>query len=111
MRNAAKYLTAVAVLAAVVVVTWRTAQPNAGAEHDGFHLVCTAPECGRHFVVPRNEFNTYPADPQSQRMKCEACGQFTAVLAKPCATCGRWYPATDGAGCPTCAQPDRPAGR
>ncbi|MCO6436460.1 MAG: hypothetical protein J5J06_05180 [Phycisphaerae bacterium] len=69
-----------------------------------FHLLCTNPQCGYHFVIQRKfGFNDFP-------VTCPKCEQKTGHRARPCyspACGGRWVvPHTDGRveRCPRCGQ-------
>lgn len=61
------------------------AQPR--AETADFHVVCSDPACGEHFVIrERFKFDDFP-------VKCRKCGKETAVRAMRCfsTTCrGAW---------------------
>ncbi|MGQ9651126.1 MAG: hypothetical protein ACUVXJ_13535 [Phycisphaerae bacterium] len=89
--------------------TWIKVSAVTPAKADGFHLKCTAPECGWCFTIPRDQVRTYPRDPNGQGFRCEKCGKFSAQIASRCEQCGEWYAVSQGTGreggCPKCAGP------
>jgi hypothetical protein len=75
------------------------------ADTADFHVVCTSPSCGEHFVIHRRfGFDDFP-------VPCPACKQKTGSAARLCAssTCrGRWVvpiPRGDAIICPHCGEP------
>ena len=70
-----------------------------------FHVLCSRPECGEHFIINRSfGFRSFP-------VPCAKCQQTTGNLARQCNSekChGRWVrptPDETGSTCPMCAQP------
>lgn len=92
--------------------TYMKVSAAASAQADGFHLKCTAAECGWYFTIPREQVRTYPRDPNGQGFRCEKCGKYSAQIASRCEQCGEWYAVTQGAGreggCPKCAGQQTP---
>jgi hypothetical protein len=79
------------------------AQPE--AKTADFHVVCTNPDCGHHFLIHEKfGFHRFP-------VVCPACGQKTGAEARRCfsETCrGRWVAPREVNGklqCPVCGQP------
>ncbi|HNQ24627.1 MAG TPA: hypothetical protein PKK06_16205 [Phycisphaerae bacterium] len=67
-----------------------------------YHVICTNPECGQHFILRRpKSFSDFP-------VRCPKCEQRTGMRALPCnsATCrGKWVvPQVQGSEqrCPQC---------
>lgn len=78
------------------------AEPAPRAETADFHVICTNPDCGKHFVTNRDfDFNDFP-------VKCPFCQKESGANARSCnsTTCkGRWVsPVADGERltCPVC---------
>lgn len=79
-----------------------TARPTATTAD--FHVVCAAPQCGRHFVVNRKfGFSRFPVG-------CPGCGERTGMRARRCNsdTCrGRWvapHKSKEELYCPQCGR-------
>jgi len=100
-------------LLSVWLVTWLGAAlappPPADAKPQAttadFHVICTNPECGEHFVINRKfGFNKFP-------VACPKCNRESGMAARLCnssACQGRWVvPALTGDGkrCPICNEP------
>ena len=91
---------------------WFTPPPPVGAKPVAttadYHVVCSAPNCGQHFVVHRKfGFRGFP-------LTCPKCRQVTGMQAIKCnsSTCqGKWViPAAEGDAlvCPMCGGTLRP---
>lgn len=73
-----------------------------------YHVLCTNPECGEHFVIHRPfGFGKFPVE-------CPACRQPRGMAARRCTSelcLGRWVApvkTSDGWQCPRCARPMEP---
>lgn len=104
IKRAAPYVLLIAALIAIVVWIAHSLNALTPPAPEGIHVVCAHPDCGRHFVIPRNESRTYPRGPNGEGFKCQICNQFSAQIAVQCEKCGNWYlpTATQGRTDPTC---------
>ncbi len=116
IQLAKKY--APAALAILIVVagiwTWVGARQAGGSASGGFRVKCSRPDCGREFVIDRDDLRDYPRGPQGEGLLCKKCDRFSARIAVHCPRCGRWFipdPSSPTAGCPQCfpPPPSRPA--
>ena len=83
----------------------RSALAKPAATTGDFHVVCTDPTCGHHFVIHRAfGFSKFP-------VKCPNCERDRGASARKCSssTCrGRWVAPVheeNGLACPTCGAP------
>lgn len=91
---------------ATTVTGWLTPPPppsaRPAATSGDFHVVCSDPQCGHHFVIHRRfGFDDFP-------IKCPKCNRETGASARRCnsSSCGgRWVapvPTEHGLKCPSC---------
>lgn len=102
------YLGVVLAAALGVGVFWFfSAGRSAAAELEGFHLVCTAPQCNHHFVLTEQEAPAHPRDESGELLRCPKCSGFTARIGEQCPKCGSWFVRDStrgrmGSSCPQC---------
>jgi hypothetical protein len=100
-------------LLSVWLVSWlatslappRPADAKPEATTADFHVICTHPDCGEHFVIHRKfGFNRYPVE-------CPKCRRQTGMAARLCSSSvcqGKWVVPREVDGrqrCPLCNEP------